>query len=107
MPAAWFPLVFAPPAAFVALLYAAYPGRPSVAPLRLAAVRAAVATGAFAVLAVEVLGAMGWLTAPGLAAAWALFLSLSVGTAAWRWRRRPWSPDAGRVDRLWRTASRG
>lgn len=107
MPAAWFPWVFAPPVAFLALLYAAYPVRPSVAPLRLAAVRAAVATGAFAVLAVEVLGALGWLTAPGLAAAWTLLLALSAGIAAWRWRRQRWSPDPDRVGPVWRTASRG
>src|SRR5262249_50363371 len=48
MPAVWSPFLLAPPVAFLALLYALHPGHPSVAPLRLAAVRAGVATATVA-----------------------------------------------------------
>ncbi|TDB78499.1 DUF2142 domain-containing protein [Micromonospora sp. KC723] len=56
-----------------------------VGSLRLAAVRAALATGVYAVLTVELLGAAGALTAPAVALAWLLFLGVVVAA---RRRRR-------------------
>ncbi|MEV4758761.1 hypothetical protein AB0J86_27185 [Micromonospora sp. NPDC049559] len=108
MPAAWSVLVLAPIAAFLSLLYATHPGTDGVvAPLRLAAIRAALATGAYAVLVVEVCGALRRLTAPALALAWLLFLLVAALLAARRRRRRPWSPARLRLVARWRAAGRG
>ncbi|MEH0984952.1 hypothetical protein [Micromonospora sp. CPCC 205556] len=74
MSAAGWMLVAAPVAALVVLTRVLRPRRDRIAPLRLAVVRAALTTGVFAVLAVEVLGAARALTLPALAAAWLLFL---------------------------------
>ncbi|WP_327023614.1 ArnT family glycosyltransferase [Micromonospora sp. NBC_01739] len=95
MSAAGFPLVLAPVAAIVALTVALRPRVvDSVAPRRLAVVRAAVATGAFAVLTVEVLGALGLLRLSPFAVAWLLFVAGSVAAAGWRLRRdRAHRPD--------------
>ncbi|GLH95112.1 hypothetical protein [Phytohabitans aurantiacus] len=87
MPAAWTPFVLAPPLAFAALVYAVRPRADIVAPRRLAAVWAALAVGTYAVVSVEVLGALHALTAPAVAAAWTLGLAAALGLA-WR-RRRP------------------
>ncbi|MGW3893995.1 glycosyltransferase family 39 protein [Micromonospora profundi] len=66
----------------VALTVATRPRRTdTVAPLRLAVVRAALLTGAYAVLVVELLGALHALTRPAFVVAWLLFL-LAAGTAA-------------------------
>jgi hypothetical protein len=98
MPAAWSPLVVAPAAALLSLAYASRPRRdPVVGPLRLAVVRAALATGAFAVLSVEILGALGALTAVATAGAWLAFLLAALGIAGWRWRRHRGSARAGRL----------
>ncbi|MCX4469357.1 hypothetical protein OOK41_03325 [Micromonospora sp. NBC_01655] len=115
MSAAGFLLVAAPLAAVLSLTVALRPrGTDVVAPLRLAVVRAAVVTGAFAVLAVELLGALRLLTLPAFAVAWLLFLAVAAGAAGWRRRR-----DGARGDlaaaaraglaglaRRWRTAGR-
>jgi 4-amino-4-deoxy-L-arabinose transferase-like glycosyltransferase len=85
MPAAWTPFVLAPPVAFAALVYAVRPHPGVVAPRRLAAVWAALAVGAYAVVSVEVLGALHALTAPAVAAAWTVGLAAALGLA---WRRR-------------------
>ncbi|MGC5018977.1 phospholipid carrier-dependent glycosyltransferase [Micromonospora sp. DT47] len=58
-----------------------------IAPLRLAVVRAALLTGMFAVLTVELLGARHALTRPAFVAAWLLFLVGVAGAAGWRRRR--------------------
>lgn len=84
MPTALIPFVAAPPLAFAAIMYAVRPRAEVVAPLRLAAVRAALAVGAYAVLSVEALGALGALTAPGLALIWLVGLAVAVALA---WRR--------------------
>jgi hypothetical protein len=105
MPAARSPLV----APTVAFLSTTYPARPdtTVAPLRLAMVRAALATGTFAVLTVELLGAADALTRSAIAVAWLIFLAATATFAWWRWHRHRWSPAAGRLRSFWRTASRG
>ncbi|MFC8845741.1 MULTISPECIES: hypothetical protein [unclassified Micromonospora] len=95
-------------------------GPDTVAPLRLAVVRAAVVTGAFAVLTVELLGALRLLTLPAFAVAWLLFVAATVAAAGWRRRRAiaatgstgfgtdrsPAAVRARLADR-WRTAGRG
>ncbi|MGC4806615.1 hypothetical protein [Micromonospora sp. DT233] len=81
-------LVAAPIAAAVSLTVALHPrGVDVVAPRRLAVVRAAVVTGAFAVLTVELLGALRLLTLPAFAVAWLLFLAVAATAAALRHRR--------------------
>ncbi|MFG3710423.1 hypothetical protein [Micromonospora sp. NPDC047730] len=88
MSAAGYPLALAPVAAIGLLTVALRPlATETVAPLRLALVRAALVTGAFAVLTVELLGALGLLTLPAFAVAWLLFLA-ATGAAAGqrRWR---------------------
>ncbi|GAB3184379.1 hypothetical protein GCM10027259_42530 [Micromonospora palomenae] len=78
----------APVAAFVVLTSVLWTRRPdAVAPLRLAVVRAALLTGVFAVLTVELLGALSALTLPAVAAAWLLFVAATVA-AARPWQRR-------------------
>ncbi|MBM0278418.1 hypothetical protein JM949_25355, partial [Micromonospora sp. STR1s_6] len=68
-------LVAVPVAAVLLLSVAARPrAADAVAPLRLAAVRAVLLSGAYAVLVVEVLGAWPALTRPAFAAAWLFFL---------------------------------
>ncbi|MCM0676159.1 hypothetical protein NCC78_15890, partial [Micromonospora phytophila] len=86
MSAAGYPLALAPVAAIGLLTVALRPrAEGTVAPLRLALVRAALVTGVFAVLTVELLGALRLLTLPAFAAAWLLFL-LTVAAAARRGR---------------------
>ncbi|WP_233578279.1 phospholipid carrier-dependent glycosyltransferase [Micromonospora sp. BL4] len=82
-------LLAAVPAAAVLLLTVATRPRgvDAVAPLRLAVVRAAVLTGAYAVLVVELLGALHALTRPAFVAAWLLFLAVAATAAGLRWRR--------------------
>ncbi|MFI7608540.1 hypothetical protein ACIBTV_25785 [Micromonospora sp. NPDC049366] len=81
-------LVVAPVAAMFLLIVATRPARDTVvAPLRLAVVRAALVTGSFAVLTVEVLGALRALTRPAFAGAWLLFLVAAAAAAGWRRRR--------------------
>ncbi|MGC4744804.1 glycosyltransferase family 39 protein [Micromonospora sp. DT201] len=82
-------LLAAVPVAAVLLLTVATRPREAgaVAPLRLAVVRAALLSGAYAVLVVEVLGALHALTRPAFAAAWLLFLA-AAATAVWVRRRR-------------------
>ncbi|MGC4854423.1 hypothetical protein ACLQ24_13750 [Micromonospora sp. DT4] len=77
------------PAASVLLLTVASKPRgvDAVTPSRLAAVRAALITGAYAVLVVEVLGALHALTRPVFVAAWLLFLVASATAVGLRWRR--------------------
>ncbi|WP_422737434.1 hypothetical protein ACN263_29280 [Micromonospora sp. WMMD729] len=83
------------PAASVLLLtIASTPrGTAAVAPTRLAAVRAALLTGAYAVLVVEVLGALHALTRPAFVASWLLFLLTAATAVALRRRREV--PAAG------------
>ncbi|MGN9894228.1 hypothetical protein [Micromonospora sp. L31] len=88
MSAAGWMVVVAPVAAFVVLTSVLWSRRPdAVAPLRLAVVRAALLTGVFAVLTVELLGALRALTLPAVAVAWLLFLAATVA-AARPWQRR-------------------
>ncbi|MFF3867996.1 hypothetical protein [Micromonospora sp. NPDC001898] len=116
MSAAGFLLVAAPLAAVLSLTVALRPrGIDEVAPLRLAVIRAAVVTGAFAVLTVELLGALRLLTLPAFAVAWLIFLAAAAGAAGWRRRRdgTPWGPAAAARAGLaglagrWRTTGRG
>ncbi|MEV4821485.1 glycosyltransferase family 39 protein [Micromonospora sp. NPDC049274] len=58
-----------------------------VAPSRLAAVRAALVTGAYAVLVVEVLGALHALTRPAFVAAWLIYLLATAAAVGLRWHR--------------------
>ncbi|MFI7025767.1 hypothetical protein ACIBMZ_23945 [Micromonospora sp. NPDC049900] len=84
MSAAGFPFVLAPVVAVVALTVALRPRSVrDTAPRRLTVIRASLTVGAFAVLTVEVLGALGMLTAPAFAVAWLLFLA-AAGFAARR-----------------------
>ncbi|MFI1197010.1 hypothetical protein ACH4T9_27640 [Micromonospora sp. NPDC020750] len=116
MSAAGFLLVAAPFAAVLSLTVALRPrGTDEVAPLRLAVIRAAVVTGAFAVLTVELLGALRLLTLPAFAVAWLIFLAVAAGAAGWR-RRRDGTPGApaaaaraglARLAGRWRTTGRG
>ncbi|MER6591555.1 hypothetical protein ABT214_06820, partial [Micromonospora purpureochromogenes] len=88
MSAAGWMVVVAPVAAFVVLTSVLWSRRPdAVAPLRLAVVRAALLTGVFAVLTVELLGALRALTLPAVAVAWLLFVAVTVA-AARPWQRR-------------------
>ncbi|WP_433116372.1 hypothetical protein [Micromonospora sp. CA-246542] len=81
-------LAVLPAASVLLLTVAAKPRETSaVAPSRLAAVRAALLTGAYAVLVVEVLGALHALTRPAFVVAWLLFL-VAAGTAVALRRRR-------------------
>ncbi|WP_167454744.1 glycosyltransferase family 39 protein [Micromonospora arborensis] len=59
----------------------------AVAPLRLAVVRAALLSGVYAVLVVEVLGALHALTRPAFAVAWLLFLAAAATAVGVRRRR--------------------
>ncbi|MEV4539989.1 hypothetical protein [Micromonospora echinaurantiaca] len=93
MSAAGYPLALAPVAALLLLTVTLRPAAPgTVAPLRLAVVRAALVTGAYAVLTVELLGALRLLTRPAFAVAWLLFLAAAGAAASWRRRR-----DEGRA----------
>ncbi|WP_329016193.1 hypothetical protein OG271_10065 [Micromonospora rifamycinica] len=86
MSAAGWMLVAAPVAALVTLTALLRPrAAAAVAPNRLGVLRAALLTGVFAVLTVELLGAVGALTLPALALAWLVFL---VGIAVPAGRRR-------------------
>ncbi|MET7821752.1 phospholipid carrier-dependent glycosyltransferase [Micromonospora zamorensis] len=82
-------LLAAVPAAGALLLTVAMRPREvgAVAPLRLAVVRAALLTGVYAVLLVELLGALHALTRPAFAAAWLLFLAAAATAAGLRQRR--------------------
>ncbi|MFI9641138.1 hypothetical protein ACIG87_13930 [Micromonospora sp. NPDC051925] len=88
MSAAGWMLVAAPVAALVVLTALLRPRAAGVvAPTRLGVVRAALLTGVFAVLTVELLGAVDALTLPAFALAWLLFVA-GVAVVAGR-RRRP------------------
>ncbi|QOC94432.1 phospholipid carrier-dependent glycosyltransferase [Micromonospora craniellae] len=122
MSAAGVPFVLAPVAAVLLLTVVLRP-RPvrHTAPRRLAVIRASLTVGAFAVLTVEVLGALELLTVPAFAVAWLLFLA-GAGVAAAR-RRAVTADDPATasgtdappaeagwrasVTGFWRTASRG
>ncbi|MFF5054555.1 glycosyltransferase family 39 protein [Micromonospora sp. NPDC000663] len=82
-------LLAAVPAASVLLLTVATRPRGvgAVAPLRLAVVRAALLTGAYAVLVVEVLGALHALNRAAFTIAWLLFLAVAATATGLRWRR--------------------
>ncbi|RKR89408.1 hypothetical protein BDK92_3753 [Micromonospora pisi] len=113
MPAPASALLVIPTLGYLFLLYAVRPGDAStINPHRLAAVRATLATGAYAVLSVELLGAFGALKLPAIALAWLIFLLLALGLAAGRRRRdrqptRGWAAAVDRVRTGWRTATRG
>ncbi|MFG1915030.1 glycosyltransferase family 39 protein [Micromonospora sp. NPDC048898] len=81
-------LAVVPAAAVLLLTVVTRPrGAAGVAPLRLAVVRAALLSGAYAVLVVEVLGASHALTRPAFVAAWLFFLLACAAAARVRWRR--------------------
>lgn len=82
-------LLAAVPAASVLLLTVATRPREvgAVGPLRLAVVRAALLTGAYAVLVVEVLGALHALNRAAFTTAWLLFLAVAATAAGLRSRR--------------------
>ncbi|WFF02035.1 glycosyltransferase family 39 protein [Micromonospora sp. WMMD964] len=85
------------PAASVLLLTVALRSRAvdAVAPLRLAVVRSVLLTGVYAVLVVELLGALHALTRSTFAAAWLLFLAAAATAAGLRQRSsRPAPPSA-------------
>ncbi|WP_410810727.1 glycosyltransferase family 39 protein [Micromonospora sp. 067-2] len=87
-------LAVLPAAAVLLLTVATRPGGVgAVAPLRLAVVRAALVTGAYAVLVVELLGALHALTRPAFVAAWLLFLAVAVTAAGLRRRRETRLPE--------------
>ncbi|MEU7608974.1 glycosyltransferase family 39 protein [Micromonospora sp. NPDC049204] len=82
-------LAVVPAAAMLLLTVATRPRRAAaVAPLRLAVMRAALVSGAYAVLVVELFGAAHVLNRPAFAAAWLLFLLVCAAAAGLRWRRR-------------------
>ncbi len=88
MSAAGLLLAAVPAAAMLLLTVAARPREAgAVAPLRLAVVRAVLLSGAYAVLVVEVLGALHALTRTTFAIAWLLFLTAAATAAGLRWRR--------------------
>ncbi|MEU6072724.1 hypothetical protein [Micromonospora sp. NPDC047074] len=88
MSAVGYPLVLAPIAVIGLLSFALRPAAVvTVGGRRLALVRAALVTGAFAVLAVELLGALRLLTMPAFAVAWLLLLA-GAAVAVSRRRRR-------------------
>ncbi|GIJ22020.1 ArnT family glycosyltransferase [Micromonospora lutea] len=87
MSVAGFPFVLVPVATLALLSVALRPRDVgTVAPQRLAVIRAALAVGAFAVATVEVLGALRLLTAPAFGLAWLLFLTVAAVAAGWRRR---------------------
>ncbi|MEV4466824.1 hypothetical protein AB0J51_24760 [Micromonospora echinofusca] len=87
MSALGYPLALAPVAAIGLLAVALRPVAPAtVARRRLALVRAALVTGTFAVLTVELLGALRLLTLPAFAAAWLAFLTAAAVVAGRRRR---------------------
>ncbi|RIV34412.1 DUF2142 domain-containing protein [Micromonospora radicis] len=101
MSAAGFPLVLGPIAATALLAVALRPRNvETVAPRRLAVIRAALATGAFAVLTVELLGALRLLTVAAFGLAWLLFVTGCALAAGWRRR-----VDRARRDRAAEAAS--
>ncbi|WP_245715758.1 hypothetical protein [Micromonospora peucetia] len=75
------------PVAAIGLLAVALRPAGTVAGRRLALVRAALVTGAFAVLTVELLGALRLLTLPAFAVAWLSLLAGAGAAAGWRRRR--------------------
>ncbi|WP_433388712.1 hypothetical protein [Micromonospora sp. KLBMP9576] len=88
MSAVGYLLALAPAAAIGTLSHALRPvAAGTVAGRRLALLRAALITGVFAVLTVELLGALRLLTLPVFAVAWLLFLTGAVLAAARRRRR--------------------
>ena len=80
-------MVAAPMLAFVLLVYAVRPVGPTVAPMRLAVICAALAVAAVAVLAVEVASAFGALTRPVIGSVWLAVLAAAGALAWWRFRR--------------------
>ncbi|GIJ30104.1 hypothetical protein Vqi01_52660 [Micromonospora qiuiae] len=101
MSAAGFPLLLAPVAAVVLLTVALRPQvADTIAPRRLAVIRAALATGVFAVLTVEVLGVLRLLTPAAFGVAWLLFVAGCATAAGWRRRL-----DAGRSAKPGRSAA--
>ncbi|MFI7517773.1 hypothetical protein ACIBVK_30210 [Micromonospora echinofusca] len=97
MSALGYPLALAPVAAIGLLAVALRPVAPAtVARRRLALVRAALVTGTFAVLTVELLGALRLLTLPAFATAWLAFLA-AAAVAAGRRRRRDAAHDGLRA----------
>lgn len=88
MSAVGYLLALAPLAAIGLLAVALRPvAAGTVAGRRLALVRAALATGAFAVLTVELLGALRLLTLPAFAVAWLTLLAGALAAVGWRRRR--------------------
>ncbi|MGC5331503.1 hypothetical protein [Micromonospora sp. DT62] len=88
MSAVGYLLALAPVAAIGLLAVALRPvAAGTVAGRRLALVRAALVTGAFAVLTVELLGALRLLTLPAFAVAWLTLLAGALAAVGWRRRR--------------------
>jgi 4-amino-4-deoxy-L-arabinose transferase-like glycosyltransferase len=109
MAAAWSLLIVAPVAAFVLLGYAFGPrasdGWPA-APIRLAAIRAALAVGGYAVISVEAGAALDALTRPGAGVIWLIGLALAATAAVVRRRldeRHDLAPRRRPID-AWRAA---
>ncbi|MFK3982461.1 hypothetical protein ACI2K4_19050 [Micromonospora sp. NPDC050397] len=85
MPAPASALLVVPTVGYLLLLYALRPDPgTTIGPRRLAAVRAALATGGYAVLAVELLGAIEALALPAISLAWLVFLLAALALAGWR-----------------------
>ncbi|MFY1635147.1 hypothetical protein ACN27F_18050 [Solwaraspora sp. WMMB335] len=91
MPAGWILVLIAPPLFLGLTGYVLRSGSRAVAgtaaPRRLALVRAAVLTGGFAVLVVEVLGVAEVLTGWAVGAAWLAALAVIAALVGRRWRR--------------------
>jgi 4-amino-4-deoxy-L-arabinose transferase-like glycosyltransferase len=84
-----FPLVLLPAGTVALLAYALRPRTHVAAGGRLTLVRTAVLFGGYAVVSVEVLSALRWLTTAGVAFAWLLALVVAGVAAGWRRRDRP------------------
>ncbi|MEO3770713.1 glycosyltransferase family 39 protein [Micromonospora sp. B9E7] len=94
-------LLAAVPAASVLLLTVALRSRAvdAVAPLRLAVVRSALLTGVYAVLVVELLGALHALTRPAFVTAWLLFLVAAATAVVLRRRSSRVAPPPAATPR--------
>ncbi|GII22248.1 hypothetical protein [Planosporangium mesophilum] len=89
-----------PAATLAAAWYALRPAGPAVGAWRLAAVRAGVVVGAYAVMTVELLSAVGALARTGLCVAWLAGLAVAGAGAAFRHRTDPPRSERRRWARL-------
>ncbi|HEV7896893.1 MAG TPA: hypothetical protein VGP31_03495 [Planosporangium sp.] len=93
-------LTVLPAATLAAASYSLRPTQPVVGAKRLAVVRAAVVVGAYAVVSVEVLSAVGLLTRAGAGVVWVAGLVTATAGAVIRHRRDPAPPQRTARDRF-------